>query len=165
MNQENITWDQILELVTMFDTGSSVNASVRFGDISVELSKEGGGVHIAASDKPDRVQSIETASAVAPEGPPASLVNDVDVSLRAGEGVAITAPIVGVFYRAPSPGAEPFASPGDTVEADQTIGIIEVMKMMNPVTAGVSGKLLSFEVVDGEPVEFGQTLATVNETP
>jgi acetyl-CoA carboxylase biotin carboxyl carrier protein len=72
--------------------------------------------------------------------------------------------MVGVFYRSPSPGAEPFVKEGDMVEADTTIGIVEVMKLMNPVTAGTAGRLASFAVADAGAVEFGQTLAYVDES-
>jgi acetyl-CoA carboxylase biotin carboxyl carrier protein len=75
----------------------------------------------------------------------------------------ITAPIIGVFYRSPSPGAPPFIEPGAAVEPDTTIGIIEVMKLMNPVTAGTAGTLTEFLVADNAQVEFGQPLAVVAE--
>jgi acetyl-CoA carboxylase biotin carboxyl carrier protein len=71
--------------------------------------------------------------------------------------------MIGVFYRCPSPGAPPFVETGTSVKEDTTIGIIEVMKMMNPVTAGVNGTLTSFLVKDREPVEYGQALAVVAE--
>jgi len=71
--------------------------------------------------------------------------------------------MIGVFYRCPSPGAPPFVELGASVGADTTIGIVEVMKMMNPVSAGVNGTLTSFLVKDHEQVEYGQALAVVAE--
>ncbi len=71
--------------------------------------------------------------------------------------------MIGIFYRCPSPGAPPFVTAGDTVEPDTTIGIIEVMKLMNPVTAGVGGILSDILVEDNEQVEYGQPLAVVTE--
>ena len=71
--------------------------------------------------------------------------------------------MIGVFYRCPSPGAPPFVEPGAHVEPDTTVGIVEVMKLMNPVNAGVHGTLTSFLVNDNEPVEYGQALAVVAE--
>jgi acetyl-CoA carboxylase biotin carboxyl carrier protein len=70
--------------------------------------------------------------------------------------------MIGVFYRRPSPGAAPFVEPGQRVEADTTIGIIEIMKLMNPIVAGKSGVITDFLVTDADAVEFGQPLATIN---
>ena len=79
--------------------------------------------------------------------------------------VAVVAPLVGVFYVAPSPGANPFVRPGDRVDADQTVAIIEAMKLMNDITAGVAGIVEEILVADGQPVEFGQELVRVRPDP
>jgi len=70
----------------------------------------------------------------------------------------ISAPMVGVFYRSPSPEVPPFVQPGDLVEEGQTVCIIEAMKLMNEVRSSLSGKLVEVLVENGEPVEFGQPL-------
>lgn len=70
----------------------------------------------------------------------------------------IAAPMRGVFYRAPRPGAKPFVDLGSRVEGDTVVGIIEVMKLMHSVVAGVSGMIDEVCVADGESVEQGQTL-------
>ena len=74
------------------------------------------------------------------------------------DGAVIAAPMPGTFYRAPAPGAEPFVEPGTRVEAGTIVGIIEVMKMMNSVPAGIVGTIVSVEVENGEAVEHGQPL-------
>ncbi|MEU8381348.1 biotin/lipoyl-containing protein [Streptosporangium sp. NPDC048865] len=71
---------------------------------------------------------------------------------------AVTAPLVGTFYVAAEPGAPPFVQPGDRVDAGQTIGIVEAMKLMNPVVAGHAGEVVEVVAGDGEPVEYGQVL-------
>jgi acetyl-CoA carboxylase biotin carboxyl carrier protein len=71
---------------------------------------------------------------------------------------AVTAPLVGTFYVAAEPGAPPFVQPGDRVDAGQTIGIVEAMKLMNPVTAGHAGEVVEVVAGNGEPVEYGQVL-------
>ena len=71
---------------------------------------------------------------------------------------SITSPIVGTFYRAPSPGAAPFVEVGDTVKKGQVIGIIEAMKLLNEVEADQDGVVTGFAVENGQPVEFGQPL-------
>jgi acetyl-CoA carboxylase biotin carboxyl carrier protein len=76
-------------------------------------------------------------------------------------GVAVPAPLLGIFYRAPKPGEPPFVEVGAQVSPDTVIGIIEVMKLMNTVRAGVSGEVLRIDAVNGELVEFGEALLFV----
>jgi acetyl-CoA carboxylase biotin carboxyl carrier protein len=75
--------------------------------------------------------------------------------------IPITAPMVGTFYRSPSPDASPFIEVGDVVRPGQTICIIEAMKLMNELEAEVSGRVVRILVENGEPVEFGQPLLEV----
>ncbi|MEU8037263.1 acetyl-CoA carboxylase biotin carboxyl carrier protein [Streptosporangium sp. NPDC049078] len=71
---------------------------------------------------------------------------------------AVTSPLVGTFYVAAEPGAPPFVRPGDRVDAGQTVGLVEAMKLMNPVAAGQAGEVVEVVVGNGEPVEYGQVL-------
>jgi acetyl-CoA carboxylase biotin carboxyl carrier protein len=73
----------------------------------------------------------------------------------------ITSPMVGTFYRAPNPGADPYVSIGSEVAEDTVICIIEAMKVMNEIKAEVSGTIVEILVQDGEPVEYGQVLFLV----
>jgi len=81
----------------------------------------------------------------------------------AGDGSATTieSPMLGVFYRAPSPGAPPFVDVGTRIERDTIVCVIEVMKMMNSVPAGVVGTIAEVHVENAEAVEFGQPLFRV----
>ncbi|MGY1653157.1 acetyl-CoA carboxylase biotin carboxyl carrier protein [Geodermatophilus sp. SYSU D01119] len=72
--------------------------------------------------------------------------------------VAVRAPLVGTFYVAPSPGAEPFVRVGDEVEAGQTLGIVEAMKLMNPILADTAGVVAEIRAGDAESVEYDQVL-------
>ena len=78
------------------------------------------------------------------------------------EGNVITSPIVGTFYRKPSPDKDPFIRVGDTVEKGDVLCIIEAMKMMNEIKSDFSGKIVTIDLEDGEPVEFGQSIITIN---
>ncbi|MDA0754726.1 MAG: acetyl-CoA carboxylase biotin carboxyl carrier protein [Proteobacteria bacterium] len=78
------------------------------------------------------------------------------------EGNIITSPIVGTFYRKPSPDKDPFIKIGDTVEQGDVLCIIEAMKMMNEIKSDFSGKIVSIDVEDGQPVEYGQHIITIN---
>jgi acetyl-CoA carboxylase biotin carboxyl carrier protein len=99
--------------------------------------------------------------------PPAAIEAPVPVEapaksagpLRAGVGEHIvTAPMVGTYYSAPTPGAKLFVELGDTVEVGQVLCIIEAMKMMNQIESEKAGKVKAIMVKNGEPVEFGQPL-------
>ena len=79
---------------------------------------------------------------------------------RAGE-VDVPAPLLGNFYAAPRPGDPPFVEPGDRGSEDTTIGIIEVMKLMNPIRAGVAGTVVALLAENGSAVEQGQPLVRV----
>ncbi len=72
--------------------------------------------------------------------------------------IPVEAPMVGTFYRAPAPGAEPYVKEGDLVHKGTVLCIIEAMKLMNEIEAEVSGRIVRILLENGQPVEFGQTL-------
>jgi|YelNatPaOPRAMG01_1025707.scaffolds.fasta_scaffold00302_19 acetyl-CoA carboxylase biotin carboxyl carrier protein len=87
-----------------------------------------------------------------------SSVEEKKIIEKEEEGHYITAPLVGVFYRAPAPGAPPFVNEGDLVDVGQTLCIIEAMKLMNEIKSNIRGKVKKILVENGQPVEFGQKL-------
>ena len=76
-------------------------------------------------------------------------------------GHAIESPMVGTFYRAPSPGAKPFVEVGDSVNVGDTLCIIEAMKMLNQIEADQAGTIKAVLVDNGQPVEFGEPLVII----
>jgi len=70
----------------------------------------------------------------------------------------VESPMVGTFYRAPAPGAEPYVKEGDLVQKGAVLCIIEAMKLMNEIESEVKGRIARISVENGQPVEFGQTL-------
>ncbi|WP_067813788.1 acetyl-CoA carboxylase biotin carboxyl carrier protein [Actinomadura kijaniata] len=99
-----------------------------------------------------------------PSSPDAPPEEDAGTAGTAGT-VACTAPLVGVFYRAPAPGDLPFVRVGDRVAPGQQVGIVEAMKLMNAVTADVAGEVVAVPAEDGDPVEYGQDLVVVRPDP
>ena len=98
-----------------------------------------------------------------PVEPPA---RDAAPAAAAGPAIQeVAAPLLGTFYRAPKPGAPPFIDIGSVVEEQTIIGIIEVMKLMNTVRAGVRGTVVEILAQDGVLVEYGQTLVRVRKVP
>lgn len=89
--------------------------------------------------------------------PPAKTTAD-KLEAQVEPSKCIKSPMVGTFYRAPSPEETPYAVEGATVKSGQTLCIVEAMKVMNEITSEHSGKIKEILVGDGEPVEFGQIL-------
>jgi acetyl-CoA carboxylase biotin carboxyl carrier protein len=83
------------------------------------------------------------------------------ISAQASNGSTIDSPMLGTFYRAEAPGAAPFVDVGANVDADTTVCLIEVMKMMNSVPAGVAGTIVEVCAENAEVVEYGQPLFRV----
>jgi acetyl-CoA carboxylase biotin carboxyl carrier protein len=102
-------------------------------------------------------RAVAPAAAATATAPAASAATDPSA-------VNLPAPLLGTFYRSPKPGAPPFVQVGTQVEVDTIIGIIEVMKLMNTVRAGMRGTVVEFVAADGALVEFGETLLRVRKT-
>lgn len=96
----------------------------------------------------------------APAGTEAAAADEADYR---DEGLVIRSPLVGVFYRAPKPGAPPFVEDGSIVTPETVVGITETMKLMNSVHAGVSGRITHIAAADASFVEAGQVLMHVEE--
>ena len=94
-----------------------------------------------------------TAPVAAPVAAPSSAP-----AAKTPRGAVETSPMVGVFYAAPSPGEAPFVKVGQTVSAGETLGIIEAMKIMNPIEATQSGVVEEILVKNGDVIQFGQPL-------
>jgi acetyl-CoA carboxylase biotin carboxyl carrier protein len=125
---------------------SEIEASV--GQIRVRLQR--GGVQTAAP------APVPAAASVEHQGAPAPAVSD------SASGVTIEAPMVGTFYRASSPTAEPYVSVGDLVKEGQILCIIEAMKLMNEIESKVAGRIVKIFVENAHPVEFGQSLFLID---
>ncbi|MBM3976331.1 MAG: acetyl-CoA carboxylase biotin carboxyl carrier protein, partial [Planctomycetes bacterium] len=89
---------------------------------------------------------------------PASAPAAAAAPTRSAEGVPFTSPMVGTFYRSPSPDAESFVEAGSKISEETTLCIIEAMKVMNEIKAEMRGTVVEVLVQNGEPVEFGQPL-------
>jgi acetyl-CoA carboxylase biotin carboxyl carrier protein len=104
---------------------------------------------------------VVASAPVAVQTAPAAQTPAAKSDAPAKKGTPITSPMVGTFYKAPSPDAEPFVSVGSSISAGDVVCIVEAMKMMNEIESEFSGKITEVCVADGEPVEYGQTLMYV----
>jgi len=123
-----------------------------------EIEYDTGGIRIRVARAATQVMVAPAGVAAAPAlGVPAAAVV-TDPSSHPG---AVKAPMVGVVYTSPEPGAPPFAKVGDNVSEGQTLFLIEAMKTFNPVKAPRSGKLVQMLVENTAPVEYGEALAII----
>lgn len=158
---EQPSWQDLLDLVAQLNESNFESASVSYGNISVQLSNSDTFIGGAAPATP-AASAAPAPVAYAPAATPAPAAAAAPAVPATPAGETIDAPMIGVFYRRPAPGAEVFAKPGDRVEADTTIGIIEIMKLMNPIAAGKAGVLGEFLATDAQAVEFGTPLVIID---
>ena len=142
----------VRELISLMDQNGLAELEVREEGMVIRLRKVEGRV-----EKEIHAPPPAAAGGLAP-AQPAPLPSE-------SNDREIPSPMVGTFYRAPNPDSDPMLSPGDEVEPETVIGIIEAMKIMNEIPAGHKGVLREFLVVDGEAVEYGQPLATLDIRP
>jgi len=127
----------------------------------VRIVQETGVGEITIEEEGTRVSVRRTPEPTYTPAPSAVLPAETDlapVAPRDDSTVRVESPMVGTFYRAPSPGAPPFVEEGDAVAAGQTLCILEAMKLMNEVKSEIEGIVRSINVGNGEPVEYGQLL-------
>lgn len=144
--------DYIEKLAKIISETGLTEISLEDGEQAITLRKD-----VIVSAAPQVVAAAPSAPASAPSAQPAAS----SPAAPAKKGTPITSPMVGTFYKSPSPDAAPFVSVGDTVKNGDVVCIVEAMKMMNEIKAEVAGKVLEICVEDGQPVEFGQVLMYV----
>jgi acetyl-CoA carboxylase biotin carboxyl carrier protein len=101
------------------------------------------------------------AVAHAPVAAPAAAASAEAAPAQRAKGDVVNSPMVGTIYLQPAPESPAFVKVGDSVEAGQTLMIVEAMKTMNPIPAPKGGKVVEILVEDGQPVEFGEPLAVI----
>jgi len=150
----------ILDLISESDVNE---VAIEEGDFKIKVKKKGD------------VQTVSYTQPAAPQAPaapppPAKTESAGDQSSEAGsgedkaDGDTVKSPIVGTFYRAPSPDSDPFVNVGDTVQKGQTLCIVEAMKIMNEIEAEFSGVVQEILVEDGQPVEYEQPLFVIKKS-
>ncbi len=144
---------KVKKLIELLEESGIAEIEITEGEEAVRISRyPQGGVAPVAMQAP-----MQMAAPAAPAAAPAAAAA-AEQQTPAADGKTVNAPMVGTFYRASSPEADPFVKPGDTVSVGDTLCIIEAMKMMNQIEAEIAGTILSVEVENGDAVEFGQVL-------
>jgi len=123
-----------------------------------ELEVTAGEVHVRLQRGGSAATSVLAPAVVQVERPAAAHAAEIE----SASGVTIEAPMVGTFYRASSPTADPYVSEGDVVKEGQILCIIEAMKLMNEIESKVAGRVVKVFVENAHPVEFGQPLFLID---
>ena len=129
------------------------------GLVELEIEQEGIRVRLKKAVAAPSPTVVEYVAGMAPAAPAASA--GAPAATPAGNRVLVKSPMVGTFYRAPAADAPSFVDVGQEIEAGQVVCIVEAMKMMNEIKAEAAGRIVEILVDNGEPVEFGQPLFSV----
>jgi acetyl-CoA carboxylase biotin carboxyl carrier protein len=141
--------DQLRELIRILDESNLTEIEVEHGDDRIRIGRD---------PAPAATQSLappSSANATNPAETPAPLDDD---------GIYVTSPFVGTFYRAASPDADPFVEIGDLIAPGQVLCIVEAMKLMNEIEAEATGTIVEILIEDGKPVEYGDRLFRIENS-
>jgi acetyl-CoA carboxylase biotin carboxyl carrier protein len=162
-----LTEDDVLEILKLFEQSKFDFLQLEQGERKITISKGGyvparlSGMPGTASARPPPVTAM--VPPLAEQAPPEQ-AQPVE-SLVPDGLLPVTAPMVGKFYAAPSPSDPPFVTPGASVAAGATVGLIEVMKVFASIKTETAGVIERILVSNGELVEFGQTLFWIRPSP
>lgn len=140
-----MNFDDLDKLIERMEKASLSEISYKDGEVDIKLKKEMKREIVEAPAQP--APAAQSAAPAAAEAAPAEK-----------DGVLVKAPMVGTFYKAPSPESDPFVSVGDKVTNDSVVCILEAMKLFNEIQAETSGEIAEILVEDGEMVEYDQPL-------
>jgi acetyl-CoA carboxylase biotin carboxyl carrier protein len=145
---------KLKKLIDLVQESGIAELEITEGEEKVKIVK-GGGISISPAPLP---APAPPAPAAESRGPAPAAAPAAAEPVAGQEGHVVKAPMVGTFYRTPSPDAKAFVEVGQTVKEGQTICIIEAMKLMNEIEADASGVIKAILVENGQPVEYGQPL-------
>lgn len=151
-----MTHEEIKDLISFLDEKTSINRlKIKQDDFELEIKKEDTActnATISAQPQVCTPAPVPSVNVVVGEKAPSKAVGDT-----------INSPMVGTFYKAPSPGASAFVSVGQSVKKGECVGIIEAMKIMNEIEAEFDCRIVKSLVEDGQPVEYGMALYEVEK--
>ncbi|MCD2136909.1 acetyl-CoA carboxylase biotin carboxyl carrier protein [Salinicoccus halitifaciens] len=139
-----MNFDDLDKLIERMEKASLSEISYKDGEVDIKLKKE------------MQKEVVQTPAQPAPAAQPAAKAAEAAPAEK--DGVLVKAPMVGTFYKAPSPESDPFVSVGDKVTNDSVVCILEAMKLFNEIQAETSGEIAEILVEDGEMVEYDQPL-------
>ena len=147
---------KVKKLIELLDESGVAEIEIKEGEESVRISRQ------SQFSQPMMAPPAAYTPPAAPAAAPIPAAPVAEAAAETIEGHAIKSPMVGTFYRAASPGATPFVEVGQTVNAGDTLCIIEAMKLLNQIEADKSGKVKAILVENGQPVEYDQPLFIID---
>lgn len=149
---------KVKKLIELLEESNIAELEIHEGEESVRISRASQiAAPVVAAPVTSPVPAAQAPTAAPPEAAPAAeTAAGAEIS-----GHKVNSPMVGTFYRAPSPGASPFVEVGKTVNVGDTLCIIEAMKLLNQIEADKAGTVKAILVDNGEPVEYGQALFVI----
>ncbi len=168
----NLTQEDVQEILRLLDASSFDELHLETERFKLTLRRSSGGSWTQENQTvaaPHPVSATPTSAQIHPT-PDAAPAEAEGASRSTEQGSVrddvfdVRTPIIGTFYRAPKPGAAPFVEVGSRVEAETVVGIVETMKLMNSVYAGVTGEVLEIHARDGQLVEQSHVLLRVRRT-
>lgn len=159
---------KIKALIDLLDKSNLAELEIKEGEESVRLARHSAHAPVMVSHSaPMQAQAPMEAPRAAPPQPMpavAATASEAQVGKNGKDvpdGHMIRSPMVGTYYASPNPDSPPFVKVGQTVKAGETLGIIEAMKMFNPIEAEVSGTVRAILVSTGQPIEFDEPMFVI----
>ena len=151
---------KIKKLIDLLEESNLAEIEIKEGEESVRLARTPKGIQVAAAPI---MQAAPAPAPVMPMHGPTEAASGGSPKPAADlpPGHIVRAPMVGTFYGSPSPDKPAFVTVGQAVKAGDTLGIIEAMKMFNPIEADVAGTVLKVMVESGQPIEFDEPLFVI----
>ena len=146
---------KIKALIALLEESDVAEIEIHEGEESVRISR------YSQNAAAPVVATMPAAAPIAAAPASATPAEESSSETAVPSGHQVTAPMVGTFYRAPSPGAKPFVEVGQQVGEGDTLCIIEAMKMLNQIEADKAGKIAAILVENGQPIEYGQPLIII----
>jgi len=157
----SLNMSELRELAELVDEHGFTDFEFENANIRVRLSKNPATQFVQSAPSNLTAAPVTAAASTSQSTPAQTEISssDAETSTETDADLhKITSPIVGTFYRSPSPDKEPYVKEGSTVSAETTVCIVEAMKLMNEIQAEVSGEVIKIYVESGQPVEYGQPL-------
>lgn len=149
---------KLKKLIDLVQESGISELEITEGEEKVKIVKGGRGVPEVVATLPSGATAAAPAPAVGGTAPASPAAAE---AAPQAEGHILKSPMVGTFYRSPSPGAKPFVEVGDAVKAGQTVCIIEAMKLLNEIECDRDGVVKAIMVENGQPVEYGEPLLAI----
>ncbi|AAO09692.1 acetyl-CoA carboxylase biotin carboxyl carrier protein [Vibrio vulnificus] len=149
---------KIKKLIELVEESGIAELEISEGEESVRISRHG---QMMAAPAPMHYAAAPVAQPAPVAAAPVATAEAAPAAAAVPAGHQVLSPMVGTFYRSPSPDAKAFIEVGQSVTAGQTLCIVEAMKMMNQIEADKSGVVTAILVEDGQPVEFDQPLVVI----